>query len=210
MTPSERLNRIAAQERERELAKFKENWSDLLEAEQSAFQKYCELDRENPEKTAEKTEAVRYWWNIANAILWMFTRTRAQFDHELQPFPMYVFARLANISEELSNGIIPSFVADARGGRGRPLRLGERKHIAYGVLYIEAVRRREINDKAPNQTVRRAYNVTQKAVQGWVKQRDRICLGVPFRHLTSEKLRDKMLECGNVYSRIGRGAPSEN
>lgn len=210
MTPAEHLNRIARQERERLLSELKVEWVDLLGAEEKAFQFCCELDREQPTRTREKSEAVRHWWVIANAVIWMFTRTRAQYDHELQPFPMFVLGRLANISEEISNGIIPSFVEDARGGRGRPLRLGERRHIAYGVLYIEAVRRGEINDNAPNQTVRRAYNVTAKAVQGWVKRRNEICIGVPHRHLTPEKLRAKMLECGSVYSRSGRGAPSWN
>jgi hypothetical protein len=210
MTPADRVNRIAAQERERKLAELKEMWADLIEAEEAAFQRCCELDRENSDKTAEKAEAVRYWWNMINSVLWMFNRTRAQYDHELQPFPMFVLGRLANVSEEVSNGIIPSIIEDARGGRGRPWRLRERRHIAYGVLYIEAVRRGEIDDKAPNQTVRRAFNVTAKAVQGWMKQRNNICVGVPFKHLTPEELRRKMFECGGVYSRVGRGAPFEN
>lgn len=191
------------------LTDLQAKWSDLLQQEEIAFQRCCELDRQNHDRSSEKSEAVRHWWNVVNAVLWMFNRTRAQHDHELKPFPMYVLGRLANISEEISNGIIPTFVEDARGG-GRPLYLGERKHIAYGVLYVEAARRGEIDDKAPNKTVRQAYNVTAKAVQGWMKRRDQICVGVPIRHLDPQELREKMLECGQVYSRIGRGAPSEN
>ena len=201
----------AASNREHEtyIANLQMLWSELMEQEEGAFQRCCELDRDVPDKNPVKSKAVRHWWSIANAALWMFTRTRAQHNHELQPFPSFLFGRLANISEEISNGIIPTFVEDARSG-GRPMYRGERHHIAYGVLYIEAVRRGEIDDKAPNQTVRRAYNVTAKAVQGWVKRRDELCVGVPFSHLSADQLREKMLKCAANYARIGRGAPSEN
>ncbi len=195
---------------DRRLVEIRATWSALLEAEETAFQKCCDLDHENHEKTKQKSEAVRHWWGLANEILWMFTRTRMQYNHELQPFPAFTLGRLANVSEDISNGIIPSFVEDARRGRGRPMFSGERKHIAYGVLYIEAVRSGEIEDRSPNLTVRRAYNVTARAVQGWMKRREEICLGVPFRQLSPEELKKKMLECGEVYSNIGRGAPSDN
>jgi hypothetical protein len=59
-------------------------------------------------------------------------------------------------------------------------------------------------------TVRLAYNVTPRAVQGWLRRRDEICVGVPFKHLTPEQLREKMKEAGKVYFRIGRGAPSRS
>lgn len=209
MTPAERLTQTASKQRERKLAELESKWIDLLETEEAAFQRCCELDRESPDRTPQKSDAVRHWWNVVNSALWMFNRTRMQFDYELKPFPMYVLGRLANISEEISNGIIPAFVEDARGN-GRPLHLGERKHIAYGVLYVEAARRGEIDDRSPNKTVRQAYNVTSRAVQGWMKRRDKICVGIPYRHLSPEDLTEKMLECGQVYSRIGRGAPSKN
>ncbi|MEW9922088.1 hypothetical protein AB2B41_20980 [Marimonas sp. MJW-29] len=186
-----------------------EEWTELLDQEEAAFQEICRLDAEGPEKSKAKSEAVRHWWMAVNAVLWMFTRTRLQYDYELQPFPQYVFARLADISEEISTGIVPKIIEYARIG-GRPLYLLERHHIAYGVLYIEAVSRGDIADRSPNKTVRTAYNVTAKAVQGWMKRRDEICLGVPFKSLSPEKLKEKMLHCGSVYSHIGRGAPSEN
>lgn len=192
------------------LTEYERAWRELLDEEELAFQKCVQLDHETHEKTREKAEAVRQWWEITNSILWMFTRTRAQFYYELSPFPMYVFGRLANISEELSNGIIPSFVEDARGGRGRRRRLSERKHIAYGVLYIEAVRRGEILDRSPNKTVRQAYGVTAKAVQKWMRERNELCVGVPHKHLTPTMLSEKMFECAKVYHKIGRGAPAHN
>lgn len=185
------------------------NWTALLDYEEECFLRSAELDRQTSLKTREKSEAVREWWGVTNAILWMFVRTRAQFNHDLKPFPAYTLGRLANIAEELANGNLPTFVLDV-GKRGRPLWRKERHHIAYGVLYIEAVRRGEIADRHPNMTVRRAYNVTPQAVQNWMQKRDVICVGVPHRHLSPEKLRAKMLECGATYSRIGRGAPSHN
>lgn len=201
--------RQAASEREIELAQLQLEWSKLLEQEEKAFTRSCDLDNTTSDKSDKKSEAVREWWSIANAVLWMFTRTRAQLDHELQPFPAVVFGRLANIAEEISNGIIPTFVDDARKG-GRPMYRAERHHIAYAVFYIEAAKRGEIEDNSPNKTVRQAYNVTAKAVQGWVRKRDSICVGVPFKNLSPEKLRKKMLECGEIYARLGRGAPAHN
>ncbi len=204
MTPAEKMQRLARLEKQAELDEIKKDWQSLLEEEEAAFMRCVELDNQDHDRNAEKSKAVRHWWSLTNAILWMFTRTRAQFDHELQPFPMCTFGRLANISEELSNGVMPNFVADAGARRGRPRSRGERQDIAYGVLYIEAVRRGEITDRSPSKTVRQAFNVTAKAVQNWVKDQDKICVGVPHRHMSPERLRKKMLECAEVYSRVGR------
>lgn len=210
MTPAEEMKKKARLERQAKLAELSQKWQTLLGDEKAAFMRCVELDNENHDRNIEKSEAVRRWWKIVSSVLWMFKSTRAEYDHELQPFPWDAFIRLEKISKELSNGIILSFVEDARSVGGRPLRLGERKDIAYGILYIEAVRRGEITDRAPNKTVRQAYNVTAKAVQGWVKRREEICGELQNRSLSPEKLKAKMLECGAVYSRIGRGAPSEN
>ena len=80
-----------------------------------------------------------------------------------------------------------------------------------GVPWFRVVNSRgEISDRSPNKTVRQAFNVTARAVQNWAKDRGRICVDVPHQHLSPEKLRNKMLECGQVYSREGRGAPSVN
>lgn len=189
------------------LAELQLRWASLLEEEERLFQHCCTLDRESPERTDEKSSAVREWWRAANAIIWLHVKTRAQHNHELLPYPMFVLGRLANICEEVSNGNIPSFVTDAAGG-GRPWWRKERHHIAYGVLYIEAVRAGHLSDRSPVKTVRLAYNVTAKAVQNWLKRRDEICIGVPAANLTPEQLREMMLQSASVYSRIGRGAPS--
>ncbi len=191
------------------LERLKSEWPKLLELEEAAFQRNCELDSHGEHVSQEKKDAVREWWRLVNGILWMFVRTRAQHNHELQPFPAYTLGRLANIAEEISNGNVPSLISDARKG-GRALWRAERHHIAYGIAYIEAVREGKIIDKSPNKTVRQAYNVTAKAVQNWMKRRDEFCVGVPFKHLTPSQLQEKMVECAEVYARIGRGAPSDN
>lgn len=186
-----------------------EEWPKLLDREESTFLMCVKLDGQNRERTPKKSTAVREWWTIANAVIWMFVRTRAQHNHELEPFPAYTFGRLANIAEELGNGIVPKLVSDTATA-GRPTRLAERHVIAYGILYIEAVRRGEIADKAPNKTVRQAYNVTARAVQKWVKKRDQYCVGVPHKSYTPEKLVEKMRASGAQYLIFGRGAPSDN
>ncbi len=106
------------------------NWSALLEYEEKCFLRCVELDRETPDKTDDKAAAVREWWGVTNAILRMFVNTRAQFNHELKPFPAYTLRGLANVAEELSSGNLPSFVADAAKG-GRPLWRQERHHTRF-------------------------------------------------------------------------------
>lgn len=179
-------------------------WQLLLETEERLFKNACELELQNWEKTEEQVEALREWWSCTNAIIWMFVRTNAQDGITLEPFPHFTLARLANISEELSRGIVPTFVSDA-AARGRPLRRKERHHIAYAIFYIEAVQRGDITDRHHNKTVREIYGVTAKAVQKWMKQRDEICLGVPIEGYSPEQIEQKMRKCGAFYKVVGRG-----
>lgn len=71
------------------LEQLQVEWPKLLQQEEEKFNECCALDRETSETNKEKEQAVREWWCLVNAILWMFVRTRAQYDHELQPFPAF-------------------------------------------------------------------------------------------------------------------------
>jgi hypothetical protein len=186
------------------------SWRHLLDEERSAFARCVELDKSNPKRTVEKSEAVRNWHAVACEVVRTFSKVRVQQNYELQPFPWEVMTRLGLILEELSNGTVPTFVADA-SRQGRPaLRPRERRHIAYAVCYLEAAKLGEITDRSPNKTVRRAYNVTPRTVQGWMQRRDEICRGFDFHKLPPRQLEKKMKASGEVYSRIGRSAPSDN
>lgn len=183
-------------------------WEIMHSQEEDAFQECLKLDRLSSEKTKEKSMAVRHWWWLASNMLLFFTRTRAQLDHELQPFPAFLFARLANVAEELSTGVVPSFVEDARAAKGKRIwLLGERKHIAWAVIYVEAVREGRISDPAFNKTVRQAYKVRAKTVQNWEQRRDELTYLVAHKHLSGDEIGKKMAECGAIYALIGRGAP---
>lgn len=182
-------------------------WEQLLKDEERLFEEACELYRHNNERTPQKSEKVREWWLVVNSVLWMFTRTKAQNGYNLSPDPLFTLARLANISEELANGNVPAMVRDVAKS-GRTMTLGERKHIAIAVLYVEAAKRGDISDKSPVITVARAYNVTRKTVQNWQKKRDELCVGVR-KDNDPEWLTAEMHRCGGIYTRIGRGAPSD-
>lgn len=86
------ISRASRREQEAYIDRLESTWSELMEQEEAAFQRCRELDRENPERNKEKSKAVRHWWSIANAALWIFNRTRAQYNHELQPFPAFLRA----------------------------------------------------------------------------------------------------------------------
>lgn len=188
------------------IAELQARWRMLLAEEETAFELACTLDREDDRPTPAKAEAVRTWWSIVNSILWLQIRTKAQFGHELEPPAVITLGRLANISEEISNGNIPHFVTDASEVGRNKYWIRERHHISYGILYIEAVRQGEISDNAPNKTVREAFGVSAKTVQNWLKKRDEICVGVPKSNLSGDELLQKVYDCGAIYSRIGRGA----
>lgn len=182
------------------------DWDDLLASEEAAFQAAVHRDNDRDTPPEAKAEAVRDWWLCVNAVLWRYVRTKAQTGTEPSGgFPAVTLGRLANIAEELSNGIVPTIIDDARGG-GRPLYRAERHHIARGILYIRAVKRGEIMDRAPVKTVASAFNVTKKAVQGWLRKGDDLCVGVP-QPAAPETIEKLMREAGGIYSRIGRGAP---
>lgn len=191
---------------EMDLKAIQEHWSYLYEEEHRAFEASVKLDNDNSDKTPEKAEAVRHWWMVASALTRFFVQVRLKKELELQPFPAYALTRLSNISEELGVGNVPTFVTDGRKA-GRVLWRGERRHIAHAVFYIEAAKRGEIQDRSYNKTVREAFRVSAKAVQGWLKQRDKICVGLPYKHLTPAMIQRKMQESGAIYARIGRGAP---
>ena len=186
-----------------------EEWPKLLDREEVAFQYLCSINDEKYAKTHKKSKATKEWWLLVNAILWMQIRTKAQLNHDLHPPPFNMLGRMANIAEELSSGLVSTIISDVSTG-GRPLWRAERHDIGYGVAYMKAVERGELEDKSPNKTVRQAYGVTAKAVQRWVRREQEICVGVPFKHLSPQQLKDKMLESGARYSKIGRGAPSDN
>ncbi len=146
MSQSDRVNELQAK------------WEVLLEEEERLFNLACQLDTQSSDKFEEKSAAVRAWWGATNAALWMFNRTRAQHNHELSPFPAFILGRLANISEELANGNVPSFVSDV-AREGRVWWRQERHDIGFAVAYISAAKEGKISDRAYNKTVRQTYNV---------------------------------------------------
>ena len=152
---------------------------------------------------------VREWWQLVNALLWKYVRTTAQTGKPPDgAFPAFAFGRLANLAEELSNGIVPTLIEDVRAG-GRPLRLAERRDIARALYYLIAVKEGRIDDRAPVSTVARAYNVTRKAVHKWKSDAERLCVGVPGRNSPPDRIVSCMQDAGARYTRLGRGAPSE-
>ncbi|MEO1405663.1 MAG: hypothetical protein AAFV54_04135 [Pseudomonadota bacterium] len=189
------------------LQELQEKWEYLLEVEEDVFRRCVSLDQSpEPVSEEEKSAALREWWGCANSILWMMARTKAQHGHELLPHPIVTLARLANISEEISNGKIPRFVSDARK-RGRPLWRKERHCIANAVQYIDATKDGTIFDPHPTKTVSNAFNVTPRAVGKWQERKAELLVGVPMGR-TAMEIADKMRKAGAVYSKLGRGAPS--
>jgi hypothetical protein len=184
-------------------------WAELVEMEEHLAANCRNLDRQDSGKSLEKSEAVQHWWACVSAVLWRFTRTMAQQEIVLEPFPLETLARLATLGEDLSNGNIPDFVLDvAAKGKGRPLWTGERYAICFAIRYIDAADRGEIADPSPRKTVRDQYRVTAQTVRNWLDRRDEMCIGVPGADWAPERLTERMVIEGARYSRVGRGAPA--
>ena len=184
-------------------------WEELVAECDRLFWVAADLKRKTPDKTKEVSVAVRQWWSSVNAMLWFYVRTLAEQKRYLDPFPFDTLAKLANLAEELSNGNIPEAVNDVVHARkGRPLWRLERHAQGFAVAYIEAALRGDIDDPHPKKTVRVRYNVTAQAVRNWLKRGEELKVGVPYGHLTPERLSALMHQEGAIYFKIGRGAPS--
>lgn len=193
--------------RDERILEIEHRWEIILRWHEESFEVCCNLQNDPSTTKAQRREAVREFWGSVTTALRVYVRTQNQLNHHLTPHPDFLLMRLSNVTEELYGGNVPTLVSDA-AAPGRTRWRAERHDIAYAVFYLEAVKRRDIIDKSPNKTVREAYNVTANAVRAWAKDRDQICADVPIRGFSPAELREKMLECGERYTRFGRGAPS--
>ncbi|WP_103761364.1 hypothetical protein [Roseovarius confluentis] len=183
----------------------KDDYALLLDLEKQQF-KFCrELDRSNAEKTSVKSQAVREWWCIANAILWTYQRDNAHEGDRLDPMPMAVLSRLAKMADDLRHGNIPDFIKDvAVAGKGRPYWRMERRAIGYALLYIEAAARGEIEDGRPKSSVAKLYDVSGQTVRNWIQRRSEFVTGISKGQSTPQMLNSLIHEHGETFARIGR------
>lgn len=156
----------------------------------------------------EAGEAARQCWKHIGELLHQRLRIEGPSSDEERVAMYMLQAQLTSLCDDLSNGVIPSLVKEARM-RGRPIKAAEKRQIAYGIYYIERVRRGEISDPSPTERVGRAYGVTAKAVQGWLQRRDDICRNVPGHKLQTSEVVQMMERAGKFYRRTGRGAPGD-
>lgn len=189
----------------REAGPLEEVWPHLL----------AEIDEEiesiagrqaSGEIREELQVSIQDWWMTVSGALRIYLRCKAQ-GVSIDPDPVFLLERIARIAEELGNGNMPWLVRDAANNK-RKLWLEERFAIAYAIFYIEACKDGRIADRAYNKTVSSTYNVTPKAVRGWLSRREDICRGVPCENYSAERLIKEMTDRGRIYARVGRGAPS--
>lgn len=64
------------------------SWVKLIEQEEAFFGHVVDLDTHN-EKTEEKSAALRKWWSAVSELVWIFVKTRAEQNYELQPPPLF-------------------------------------------------------------------------------------------------------------------------
>ena len=101
-------------EKEHKLAELTTSWEAMLASEEEAFRRYYKLKRRKSAESEKASLAACQWWKSVNSVLSMFSRTKAEFDYDLRPFPMDVLERLAEFSAETAKGNIPSIVENAR------------------------------------------------------------------------------------------------
>lgn len=186
------------------------DFTDLVLLEERQFEHCLALDRDWPAAFAAKVEAVRDWWWLTHCILKTFLHEKAENGAYPDVVPHGTLWRLGQVTADLGVGLAHDVIADAVSRRhGRPTPVMERRAIAYGILYIEAVDRGEIKNRRARSTVRETYDVTAQTVRNWLRRRDAYVFDVPYRNLSPEALEQRMRHHGGIYARIGRGAPSE-
>ena len=182
-----------------------QEWHDLIAEEERAFQQLAKAEQQD-DRNAENA-AAQHWWNVVNSVLWVHLRIHAQEGRTLE-YPHFVFARLANIAEELSNGIVPRICSAVQGPGRRKYYLKERHGIAQAIFYHDAAKSGEVDDQSPTKTVSLAFGVSAKAVRAWIRDRDRICVGVrpAAGYYEAETIEEAMKRAAIDYRQGGRGA----
>ena len=188
-----------------ELGPLEEFWPRLVVQLEEEIEALA-LRQASGETREELRDSTQSWWTTVSGALRIYAQSKAQ-GIPIYPDPVFLLERLARVAEDLGNGNIPQIVQDA--GDNKRTRWGrERFDIAYAIFYIDACKDGRIEDRAYNKTVSSTYNVTPKAVRGWLACREEICRGVPCDGYDAERLTKEMKERGRIYARVGRGAPS--
>ncbi len=141
----------------------------LMAEEEMAFQRA----RRNSETSgpAQRENLSREWFKALAAVL--------RQHHHSRNLPSAI-GRAANLFDALAAGRLPQPITDVNASGGRPERWpGERKDIATAIHYLELAKSKEIQDKAHNVTVAKAFQVDRTTVQNWFRDREKICSGLP-------------------------------
>ena len=152
----------------------------LIDEEERAF----ESARRNAETAgpAQRENLSREWFKALAAVL------RQHHDSHILPsesdeddlYPTSAIGRAAYLFEAFSAGCLPQPVTDLNASGGRPERWpGAKRDIATAVHYLELAKSNEIQDKAYNVTVAKAFQVDRTTVQNWFRDRDEICSALP-------------------------------
>jgi len=189
----------------RELGPLEEFWPSLIVQMEEEIESLA-LRQANGETPKELQESTQNWWKTVSGALRVYHQCKAQ-GVPIDPDPVFLLERIARVAEDLGNGNVPRLVRDAASNK-RKLWRRERFAIAYAIFYIDACKDGRIEDRAYNRTVSSIYNVTPKAVRGWLARREEICRGVPCDGYPAERLIKEMTDRGRIYARVGRGAPS--
>lgn len=186
-------------------AELQQWWTDLLKIEQG----WSEICMDYHIQCDDDLQiALKQWWFSVHRVLLFYTRAHDHADKPLEPFPAHLMLRLSRITHDLGLGDVPEVITDLQKGSGRnSTGWTEREDIANAIFYIEACRTGIINDKAFNQTVSSAFNVTKRTVQRWCETPDRYCENFSSPR-SAKAIEQRMKRSAERYRRYGRGAPS--
>jgi hypothetical protein len=191
-------------------AELRQAWPSLLNTERDTFRECVRLDHaSNGEKTPQKAQAVRAYWHSVDHVMSAFLQSSRGGESPLRPQPVEMLMRVHGIARDLSEGIVPTFIADA-ATPGRPTPHGEKGAIADALFYLEAVRDGRIENKAPTKTVAHKYGVSKTTVHNWRKRQHLLCRHyAPRKKWSAELVERRMNQSAEVYNKFGRGASAE-
>ncbi|MHA7901545.1 MAG: hypothetical protein ACX94B_16910 [Henriciella sp.] len=140
-------------------------WQGVHESERRAWDVLMQADLDDMAATPKK-ELTRQWWREASIALRFFQNARTRYGVSLLPFPGELFALLANVTEEIAEGVPIELVRVSKGGH--QMTRQQRLDVKAAIHYIEAAHATSEPKSKRIDEVANEYGTDDRTIKGWI------------------------------------------